>query len=415
MKKFNFTSLALLFCTVAFGQNCCVSDFCCDNAIPVTRFDEVPQSNVVGASDAYLTGYLQALIDMHYFEFTVKVVVQDHIAYLYNLPANDILADSIVCFIADVPCIDCVERVECLPISQNECQLPESSVQDACLEPCSDAPPVPDCNICYYPCAEIDGIWFPQTTVLFQPLIADPRQVTYSGALRWNDDVIGRHVGAATFGDNFPIYRWKDVLCWRGDLQIGVEAGIFAVFDLDAGENSLVNTDFFVSIPLTYAFDRWSFRFRVWHMSSHLGDEFLIINPGFNRCNVSDEGTDFYLSYQCPHIRLYGGIGYIFGRDDSFPKDPIYFEYGTELRYFGIRECYSKLYMQPFLAMHFRNWQENDFDFDATLCLGVEWSKLQGVGRKFRLFVEYHNGFSAEGQFVKERCDYIAIRTTYGF
>ena len=387
--------LSLAFGTLLVGDECCSPDFCCDSAVPQTRSDQIPQTHVAAVSDEYLSGYVQALIDMHYFEFQVKAVVRSHIAYLYNLPNNDVLASSIVCFIADIPCIQCVERVECIPVC---CE----GVAVACNEPCGtdelccDFPQPPSCDI-LYPCGDIDGIWFPQTTVLFAPLIADPRQPIYSAALRYRDRVIGRHVGSATFGDDFPIYRWKDLFCWHGDLQIGVEAGIFAVFDLDAGSNSLVNTDYFASIPLTYAFDRWSFRFRIWHMSCHIGDEFLLIHPGFERCNVSDEGADFFTSYQCGGVRLYAGAGYIFRRDESFPKKPLFVEYGTELRFFGLRECLSKLYMQPFLAMHFRNWEEHNFNFDATYLLGVEWSTLQGVGRKFRLFFEYHNGFCERG------------------
>lgn len=378
-----------------------------------TRADNIPQTHIAGMDDDYLTGYVQALVDMHYYEFQVRVIVVQGVVYVFNLPNNDIIAHSILCFIYDIPCIDCVRRIDCCLdefLADLQC-YDEAAAQEIL---CSDAyrsmcaMPPPGC--------QIKGIWFPQNTLLFLPLIADPRQVMNAASLRFNDDVIGKRVGAVSFGDDFIILRLKDVFWWHGDMDLGVEAGIFAVFDLKHPEACLVNTDFFVAALVTYAFDHWSFRFRLWHLSSHLGDEFLICNPGFDRRNLSDEGVDFFVSYQIGQaVRLYVGIGDIVDRDKTFPEHPLYFEWGSEIRVFGGRDCFNRLYVQPFLAMHFRSWQEHDFGLDQTYALGVEWSKIQGVGRKFRIFFEYHDGFSKEGQFVKLRSNYFSIKVNYGF
>lgn len=377
-----------------------------------SRSDNIPTSHLINMDDDYLTGYVQALVDMHYYEFQVRVIVHAGTVYVFNLPNNALITNSILCFIYDIPCITCVEPVDCCP-EEFLCAL---QCQDA-----QAAQDISDCNtyasMCEMPaCSRIRGIWFPQNTVLFQPLIADPRQVMNAAALRFNDRVIGKHVGAVSFGDEFIFLRLKDVLWWHGDMDLGVEAGIFSVFHLDRPCACMVNTDFFVAALMTYAYDRWSYRFRLWHLSSHLGDEFLLSNPGFDRKNLSDEGVDFFVSYQMgPAIRLYAGVGYIFDRDEEFPEKPFYVEGGTEIRVFGFKNCYDRLYVQPFLAMHFRSWQEHNHDIDQTYALGVEWSKIQGVGRKFRIFVEYHNGFSKEGQFCRERSDYFSVKTSYSF
>jgi hypothetical protein len=142
----------------------------------------------------------------------------------------------------------------------------------------------------------------------------------------------------------------------------------------------------------------------------------LLSNPGFPRKNLSDEGMDIFASYQLGQgVRLYAGVGYIYDADKEFPEKPLYFEWGTEIRVFGGRDWFDKLYIQPFLAMHFRSWEEHDFSLDQNYALGVEWSKLQGVGRKFRIFFEYHTGHSREGQFLRHRADYSAIKVEYGF
>lgn len=381
---------------------CNISDYYCEDEVSPTRSDNIPQTHVAWSTDQYLTGYVQALVDMHYYEFQVRVFVSQGIAYVFNLPCNQLISNSILCFIYDIPSVRGVESVEGCP--EDYTCISETG-QSVCP---FDEMPSQTC--------QINGIWFPQTTVLFAPLVADPRQVTNSAAVRFNDDVIGKHVGAVTFGDEFGIYRWFDVLRWHGDLQFDIEAGIFAVFDLDHPDASLVNTDFFVAAMFSYACDLWSYRFRIWHLSSHLGDEFLLAHPGFDRRNLSDEGIDFFASYQLGKaIRLYAGIGDIVIRDHTFPEKPLYFEAGTEIRVFGYRSCYDKLYIQPFFAMHFRSWEEHNYSVDQTYVLGLEYSKIQDVGKKVRLFMEYHNGYCNEGQFIRERCDYFALRFMYGF
>ncbi len=381
----------------------------CENGKPITRADNIPSSHVANMCDEYMTGYVQALVDMHYYEFQVRVIAYDETIYVFNLPYNELFARSILCFIYDVPCVQSVVPVNCC-LEEFLCQIDTQSAHTIGSSAvfASMCTPPPERRIC--------AIWLPQNTVLFQPLIADPRQVMNAASLRFNDNVVGKHVGAASFGGDFIIIRLKDILYWRGDMDLGIQAGIFSVFDLDNIEACMVNTDFFAAALATYAFDRWSFRFRWWHLSCHLGDEFLLCNPDFDRYNLSDEGVDFFASYQFGYaVRVYGGLGYIYSRDREFPEQPLYAEAGSEIRVFGGKDRFNRLYVQPFLAMHFRAWEEHDYDIDQTYALGVEWSKLQGVGQKFRIFIEYHNGYSKEGQFVRQRSDYVAVKVNYGY
>lgn len=410
MKK--ITLVLLLLNSFVFADTCGL-DFYCDSSVPRTRADNIPQTHIANMSNEYMTGYIQSLVDMHYYEFQVHVIAHAGTIYVFDLPNNQLIAGSILCFIYDVPCVQCVERVDCCP-EDFAYSLQQTNPEAAKAITCSNVYQTICCmpkNYC-----QIQAIWLPQNTVLFRPLIADPRQVMNAAALRFQDNVIGKHVGAVSFGDDFMVIRLKNLFRWHGDMDLGVQAGIFSVFDLDHVEACMVNTDFFVAAMATYAFDCWSFRFRLWHLSCHIGDEFLICNPDFDRCNLSDEGIDFFASYQFGQpLRIYGGLGYIYDRDDEFPEKPWYFEAGSEVRLFGGRDCFNKLYIQPFFAMNFRLWEEHDFELDQTYVLGIEWSKLQGVGRKLRLYGEYHNGFSKEGQFVRERSDYYAIKVNYGF
>lgn len=363
----------------------------------LNRSDNIPVDSLEGSDDQYFEGYLQALVDMHFYEYKVVVLVKDRNVWLANIPKNEMTAKSIVSFLKDVPGVKRVVVINGVP--PEEMEEREKYVNRP----------------------KIKGVWFPQTTVLFQPMLANPRQVMYSIGYRGQDKVVGRKAVAISLGDDFPIFRWFDVFRWHGDFQFGIEAGIWSVFNMDpepniGGGTALFNTDFYVGFPFVYAVNKWAWRFRVYHISSHLGDEFLINHPGFDRKNPSFEAIDTFFSYQAwGFLRLYGGPGFIMHSANSFPMKRFYVEYGFEATFLGSKIYYHNLYGTFFVATYFRNWQLNDMKYDGTYLFGYEWSKLQGVGRKIRIFGEYHNGFSPEGQFMNRRANYWSIKVAYGF
>lgn len=367
----------------------------------ISLADLLPEEDFENANDHYLEGYIQALLDTHYYEHNVIVSIKDHKVYLYNLPKNDMLQKSIISFVRELPGVK--EVIPEKKIPREELEKREGYVEQP----------------------RVDGVWFPQTTVLFQPLVADPRQPQYSAAYRGADRVIGRVAAAVDLGDEFPIFRWRDIFWGRGDLQIGVDAGIFAVFNYDdvpshgRGETcELVNTDYYVGIPLTAAIDAWSLRTRIYHISSHLGDEFLVNHPKYilDRKNPSMEAFDIFVCYQFnSSLRAYVGPGVVIHSDQSFKLKPLYIEYGFELRMFPTKFQYHRLFGTPFLAVHCENWQQRHWGFDITIRAGYELSKLQGVGRKMRMFADYHQGFSYEGQFFNERTKYWEVGFGWGF
>ncbi|WP_236558942.1 DUF1207 domain-containing protein [Chlamydia sp. 17-3921] len=366
------------------------------------RSEQLPKNLWGDGNGCYLTGYTQALLDMHFLDSCVQVLIEDRTAHLFSLPSDAVLSNTIVNFIKDLPFVSVVEICDC----PQACFCQYSSTTTPLL-------PKEKTLGTHIICGK-EGIWLPQNTILFSPLIADPRQVTNSAGIRFNEKVIGNRVGSAIFGGDFIFLRLFDLSRFHGDLDIGLQGGVFSVFDLDHPESCMVNSDFFISGVLGCAVNKWSFRFRLWHLSSHLGDEFILTHPAFPRFNLSDEGVDFFASWRyTPHIRLYGGCGYIVSRDLSFPERPFYCEWGAEIRPFGLRE--GNLHAQPIFAMHFRCWEEHRFGIDQTYIVGMEWAKFQDIGRKIRAFLEYHQGFSKEGQFVREQCNYYGFRMSYGF
>jgi hypothetical protein len=202
-----------------------------------------------------------------------------------------------------------------------------------------------------------------------------------------------------------------------GQMQLSIDGCLWAVFDPCTYSSPLINADYYGGVHLTYAFDQWSFRLRLYHISSHIGDEYLLNHPNFDRRNPSAETLDFFASYYfTPEIRVYGGGGLIVNRDNSFKSGRVLIEGGTEIRLngFGFYSPCNAILGRPFYAMHFR--YKNDFKkhIDQTYVLGYEFAKLTGLQRRVRAWVEYHDGYSVDGQFSCYGTNYVSVRLSYG-
>jgi hypothetical protein len=79
-------------------------------------------------------------------------------------------------------------------------------------------------------------------------------------------------------------------------LQLSVEGALFAQFNLDSASHDLINADYTIGIPATYRHGDNSLRFRIYHQSSHLGDEFLQSINTPEQINLSYEAIDLIYS-----------------------------------------------------------------------------------------------------------------------
>jgi len=242
--------------------------------------------------------------------------------------------------------------------------------------------------------------------------------VTYSAGWRFNDQALAKNIIAVSYGDNFPIYRFCGVWPWCGQLQFNLEGGLWAVFDPDSESSNLMNADYYVGFPIEYAVGRWSFRIRPYHISSHLGDEHIVFNPGIERLNPSAEYLDGFVSwYVTDEIRLYAGVGWVIQHDESFKQGHFYSEWGAELRLPQLGFfCQSEhLYGLPFFGMHFRYQDPFERNLNADYALGWEYGKTVGLQKRVRIFLLYHDGQSVDGQFSSSRTNYLALTASYGF
>lgn len=275
--------------------------------------------------------------------------------------------------------------------------------------------------VCYErlanPCCSC-GVWLPHDPVLFRPIIADPRQICYSAGWRLNDQVFVKNVIDVSYGDTIPFYRWCNIGPWCGQLQIELEGALWAVFDPLHDSSPLMNADYYGGLTLTYAVNDWSWRLRGYHISSHIGDEFLLNHPHFHRKNPSAEYLDLYVSNDLTdEIRIYAGLGWVVAMDESFHCGRYYSEAGMEIRMpqLGFVNYCHQVYGMPIFAMDFRAQTKQNRHLNQTYVLGYEWGQLGGVQHKLRIYLEYHDGYSYEGQFCKFPTTYCSLRASWGY
>jgi Protein of unknown function (DUF1207) len=243
---------------------------------------------------------------------------------------------------------------------------------------------------------------------LFKPLLADPRWPHFAaGFQRHLHDPQLRDVAAVSFGETFSLYRDR---LGGGWWELGIQAGVFAVFDLDAQSKDLVNADYLVAAPLSFRQGDFSAIFRVFHQSSHLGDEFLL-RTKTNRVNLSYEAIDLKLSYDLGDVaRVYGGGGWLFDQEPS-TLHPWSFQYGLELT--SPWPARDKGW-RPIAGVDVQHREENGWSSDVSLRAGVQ---LDGVlvTRNMQLLLEYFRGRSPNGQFYKEKIEYFGLGAHFHF
>ena len=246
---------------------------------------------------------------------------------------------------------------------------------------------------------------------LFKPLIADPRWPHFAAAYQhYFIDGAPRDVGAVSFGETFTFYRDRLGPGWW---EAGIQAGVFAIFDLGADSADLINADYLVAAVAGYRVGRLSALARIFHQSSHLGDEFILRNNArIDRVNLSYEGFDVRLSYELLDdvVRIYGGGGYLFHRDPN-RLAPGFIQGGLEFRSPwpgpGAR-------VRPIAAADVQAREENDWKADLSLRAGVEIPGVLG-DRSLQFLLEYFRGRSPNGQFYRDRVEYLGLGVHFHF
>lgn len=255
---------------------------------------------------------------------------------------------------------------------------------------------------------------------LFEPLLADPRWPHFFASYNYYADTDRgtstkaiKHVGSTGFGETLSIVRRspENGLRW----EAGLQAGVFAIFDLDSPSKDLINADYNVGPYAAFRYGDLSLLTRVYHQSSHLGDEYLLREQitGGNRVNLSYEAVDLLLSFELPRgLRLYGGGGYLI---DTDPKglEPGIGQYGMEWR--APFTLGGNSGVRPVFAADVQHREENDWDADYSVRAGVQFEDPGRFSQRLALMLEYYEGRSPNGQFYTERIEFFGLGLHFYF
>ncbi len=261
-----------------------------------------------------------------------------------------------------------------------------------------------DCRYQQLDGEEIDREWFPPDD-LFRPLLADPKQPQFFAlwqSIQSRNERTTANIGSVGIGENFGFFtRRQGCNGW----QISLLTGIFAQFDLDTSNSALINVDFNVGVPLTWRHGNWSARIRFYHQSSHIGDEFLGANPGFQSIGLQYEEVDMIVSYDVRRwLRLYGGGAVLVNRQPS-TIDRLTGQWGFEARtptpmgrshVFGLLS--NPILFSPLLTADFKSVEEQSWYINTNVLMGFDMSRA-GTFKRLRILFNYYHGYNPYGQF----------------
>ncbi|MGD9633659.1 MAG: DUF1207 domain-containing protein [Pirellulales bacterium] len=215
------------------------------------------------------------------------------------------------------------------------------------------------------------------------------------------DATVGGRGGILRYGDRDPLHPHG----WQ------LDAYGAAVVRMDAENHQDLNSsDYVFGFPLTYGIDNWQFKMGYAHLSSHLGDEYALRNPGSlqQRINYVRDGIVFGASwFPIWACRVYGEFDWAF--HNSGGSKPIAFQFGNELS----RPGPTGLHGSPFLALNGRLRESVDYGGDVTAQTGWLWRGE--TGKTFRIGGHYYNGKSSQAQFFQTSEQQIGIGLWYDF
>ena len=213
----------------------------------------------------------------------------------------------------------------------------------------------------------------------------------------------------AAMGGRFPMVRYgtDDAIHPEG-FQMDLEGAAFTRVDIGEGTN-VDAIDFRVGMVMTWRSGNTALKGGFYHISSHVGDEFLERNPDFRRIEyVRDSLVAGITQNLNDDVSVYGEVGYAYGTRGG--AEPLEFQFGAQYDPSGTGGWRGT----PFAAIngHLRE----DFDFDGTVNMvaGWQWPSAES-GRVVRWGVQYHKGQALQYSFFDKDEELFGIGVWFDF
>lgn len=220
------------------------------------------------------------------------------------------------------------------------------------------------------------------------------------GQMLW-DSALGGRGGLVRFGNQSAVNP--------EGFQLDVEGAAFVRL-LPEDERDVNAVDFRAGVPLTYREGPFQAKLGYYHISSHLGDEFLLKHPGFNRINYVRDALVAGVGYfPHPWIRTYFEVGWavIFTSGGAKPWEV---QTGFEVdsrRPTGLRG-------EPFFAMNIHLREEVNWGGSLNLLAGWQW-RGHKTDHVFRLGLQFYNGKNAQYSLLQDNQQLIGLGVRYDY
>ncbi|MCA8987109.1 MAG: DUF1207 domain-containing protein [Planctomycetaceae bacterium] len=168
--------------------------------------------------------------------------------------------------------------------------------------------------------------------------------------------------------------------------------------------------DFKVGVPLTWRQGQWQWKLEWYHISSHLGDEFLLRNPGFPRLDYLRDSIVLGGGYfPNPDLRLYAEADWAYNTNGG--AKPWHFQFGVDYSPVGETPISSPL---PFFAISGLVREEVNYSGGVNVVTGWQW---RGHEKKslFRMGFQYYAGQSLQMSFLNEYEELYGLGMWYDF
>lgn len=202
----------------------------------------------------------------------------------------------------------------------------------------------------------------------------------------WMKDDTGRTVWENTLGGRIGLVRYGTDGAFRPQgWQLDVEGAALARVLPGTVSTMLEATDYRAGLLVTWAEGPWHAKAGYYHLSSHLGDEFVIANPGHPRFNYVRDSAIVGVTYDIDNDwQTYGEVAYAFSAEDG--AEPLELQYGIQYSplVFGQRGA-------PFVAVNGHSREDFDFMTSITAQAGWQWRGTLSQ-RLWRVGVQYYNG-----------------------
>jgi hypothetical protein len=243
--------------------------------------------------------------------------------------------------------------------------------------------------------------------LLYKSYLAGTRESRISGAMLY--DTKEGWLFDATLGGRTGILRYGSPGASGAEgWQLDVEGAAFVRLNSEEAWD-VDSVDFRFGVPLTYRRGRWQWKTGYYHLSAHVGDEFLARNPGFRRINYVRDAVFFGLGYfPVEDIRLYGEIGWAFKTDDG--AEPLEFQFGADYN----PAVDDALRGAPYAAINVHLREEVDFGGGVNLMAGWQWTGPIS-GSIFRAGLQYYNGKKTQYSFYNQHEELIGVGLWYDY